>query len=77
MYRGNDAQVKSIAGVIGEGAYPALAENHLVIALAHDVLGSHQQLLERRCHAALDSTGLRVRPARFSKEKFCILRAPI
>src|SRR5918994_211459 len=31
-----------------EGLDPALAEHHLVVALSHDVLGGHQELLDRR-----------------------------
>ena len=53
LHRGHDTKVKRIAGVIGEGAYPAFAQNHLVVALAHHVLGSHQQLVQGRRHAAL------------------------
>ena len=46
LHCGNDTEVKCIARVIGEGAYSALAQNHLVIAFAHDILGSHQQFVQ-------------------------------
>ena len=36
-----------------EGAHAALAEDDLVVALAHDVLGGHEELFEggARCRA--------------------------
>jgi hypothetical protein len=69
LHCGNDAEVKCIARVIGEGAYSALAQNYLVVAMSSS---SRVADIPR-----LTITGLRVRPARLSKEKFCILRAPI
>ena len=47
------AEVESVARVVGEGAHAALAQDHVVIALAHDVFGGHQKFFERRRHAAL------------------------
>ena len=49
----NDAQVERVARVIGKRAHAALAQDHFVIALAHDVLGRHQEFIERGAHAAL------------------------
>ena len=60
---GNDAEVEGVAGVIGEGAHAAFAEDDLVVALAHDVFGGHQELVE--CGAdmpRLSSTGFRSAP---------------
>jgi hypothetical protein len=51
---GNDAQVEGVAGVVGKGAHAALAEDHLVVALAHHVLGGHQKLIQSGREAALD-----------------------
>ena len=48
LHGGNNAEVERVARVIGEGAHAALAEDHFVVALAHDVLGGHQELVERR-----------------------------
>src|SRR5947199_4703920 len=31
LYRGHNAQVERIASVIGKGAYPALAQNYLIV----------------------------------------------
>src|SRR5580698_7035739 len=47
LHRGDDAEVKGVAGVVGKGAHAPLAENHLIVALAHNVLGGHQELFER------------------------------
>ena len=58
LHGGNDAEVEGVARVVGEGAHAALAEDDLVVALAHDVLGGHQELVERRAHAALEQDGL-------------------
>ncbi len=58
LHGGNDAEVERVAGVIGKGAHAALAEDDLVVALAHDVLGGHEELVERGAHAALEQDGL-------------------
>ena len=36
---------------------PALAEDHLAVALRQDVLGRHQQVLDRRAHPPLQEDG--------------------
>ena len=41
-----------------EGADAALAEDHLVVALAHDILGGHEELFEGGAEAALEQDGL-------------------
>ena len=55
---GNDAEVEGVAGVVGKGAHAALAEDDLVVALAHDVLGGHEELFEGGGEAALEQDGL-------------------
>ena len=40
--------------MVGKGAYAALAQNYLIIALAHHVLGRHQKLFQGSREAALD-----------------------
>jgi hypothetical protein len=56
--RGNDAEVEGVAGVIGKGAHAALAEDDLVVALAHDVLSGHEELFQRGREAALEQDRL-------------------
>ena len=55
---GNDRQVQGVAGEIGEGAHAAFAEHHVVVAFGKDVLGGHEELVERGGHAALEEDGL-------------------
>ena len=55
---GTMAKIERVAGVIGEGAHTALAEDDVVIALAHNVLGGHQEFFQRRRDAALQQDGL-------------------
>ena len=50
---GMTRQVERVAAVVGERPHAALAEDHVVVAAGHDVLGGHQPLFERRAHAAL------------------------
>ena len=57
LYRGNDGEIKSVAGEIGEGADAALAENDVVVAFAHDVFGGHQEFVESGGHAAFEEHG--------------------
>src|SRR5579875_4004568 len=44
LERRNNAEVQRVARMVAERAHAALAQNNLVIALAHHVLGGHQQL---------------------------------
>ena len=54
-------EVEGVAGAGLEGADAALAQDDVVVALAHDVLGSHEQLVDRAGHAALKQNwGLRL-----------------
>ena len=46
-------EVEGVAGAGLEGADAALAQDDVVVALAHDVLGGHEQLIDRAGHAAL------------------------
>ena len=62
LHRGHHAQVERIAGVIGEGAYAALAQRHIVVAFAQDVFRRHQKFFQRRRHAALEQHRL-LRPS--------------
>ena len=45
-----------------ERADPALAQDHLLVALLEDVLGGHQQLVERADSPRLSSAGRPDRP---------------
>src|SRR5437899_5695543 len=74
---GNYGQIQRVAGKVGEGSNAALAQHHVVISLGQDVLGGHEEFVERGGHAALRRMGFLARPARLSREKFCMLRAPI
>ena len=51
---GDGVDVKGVAGARLEGADAALAEHDVGVALAHDVLGAHQQLVDGLGHAALE-----------------------
>jgi len=54
---GDDRQIESVAGMVGECAHAAFAEHHVVIAFAQDVFGGHQELVEGGGHAALEEDG--------------------
>ena len=58
LHGGHDAEIERVAGVIGEGAHAALAQDDVVVALAHDVLGGHQKFFQRGGDAALQQDGL-------------------
>ena len=55
---GDDAEVEGVAGVVGEGAHAALAEDDLVVAFAHDVFSGHEELFEGSAESALEEDGL-------------------
>src|SRR5271166_3167356 len=57
LHRGNHAEIERVASVIGEGAHAALAQDHVVVALAHDVFGGHQKFFHRGRQAALQQHG--------------------
>ena len=50
---GTAAHVEHVPRRILEGPHAALAQHHVRIALRQDVLRRHQQVLDRRAHAAL------------------------
>ena len=57
LHRGDEAEVERVARVIRECAHAALAENHVVISLAHYVFRSHQKFFERSRHPAFQENG--------------------
>ncbi len=70
-------EVEGVAGAGLEGANAALAQDDVVVALAHDVLGSHEQLIDGAGHAALEQDrGLGLADL-LEQGEFCALRAPI
>ena len=61
MQHRHGVEVEGVAGAGLEGADAALAQDDVVVALAHDVLGGHEQLVDRAGHAALEQDrGLRL-----------------
>jgi len=50
---GNDAEIERVASVISERPHAAFTQNNVVVALAHDVLGGHQEFFQRGGDAAL------------------------
>ena len=52
FYGGDDGEIESVAGEIGEGADAALAEHDVVVAFGEDVLGGHEEFVESGGHAA-------------------------
>ena len=51
---GDDGEVQSIAGEIGESADAAFAEHDVVISFGEDVFGGHEEFVERGGHTALE-----------------------
>ena len=58
MQYGYGGQIQGIAGGSLKGTDAPLAENDVFIALAHDVLRAHEQLLNGIGQAALQQNGL-------------------
>lgn len=58
LEHGHRREVERIARVVVKRADAALAEDDLLVAAGHDVLGAHEQLLERAGQAALEQDGL-------------------
>src|SRR5881275_3000609 len=54
---GDGREVERVARVLGEGAYAALAEDDVVVALGHYVLGGEKPLVEHRRQPALQEHG--------------------
>ena len=55
---GHGRQVQRVAGVLFKGTDAALAQNDLLVAACHDVLGAHDPLLDGVAQAALEQHGL-------------------
>ena len=54
----NGGNIECVAGVLLVGADAALAEDNVLVAARHDVLGAHQKFLHGVCEAALEQDGL-------------------
>src|ERR1700674_1862642 len=57
FYGGDERGGARVARKNGEGGEAPFAEHHVVIALGEDVLGGHEELVERGGHAALEENG--------------------
>ena len=58
LEHGHGREVERVARVVVKRADAALAEDDLLVAAGHDVLGAHEQLLERAGQTALEQDGL-------------------
>src|SRR5437764_939678 len=65
---GDGREVERVARVLREGAYAALAEYDVVVALGHYVLGGEKPLVEHRGESALQEHG-QARAPRAAKER--------
>ena len=54
----NSGNIQRVAGVLFVGADAALAEDNVLVAARHDILGAHQKLLHGVREAALEQDGL-------------------
>ena len=54
LEHGDGVDIQCVARVAFKGADAALAQHHLVVAVAQHILGRHQPLLDRGHHAALE-----------------------
>jgi hypothetical protein len=54
---GHSGKIQRVAGVLFKGADAALAEDDLLVAACHDVLGAHDPLLDGVAQAALEQHG--------------------
>src|SRR5205823_1076461 len=48
------AEIERVSRVIGKGSDPSLTKHNVIVAFAHHVLGSHEQLFQRGRHASLE-----------------------
>ena len=55
---GHSGEIQRIAGVLFKGADAALAEDDLLVAAGHDVLGAHDPLLDGVAQTAFEQHGL-------------------
>ena len=53
LHSGNGRKIQCVAGLGCKGADAPLAEDHIFVALPHDVLCAHQQFLKGICKTAL------------------------
>ena len=53
MHKRNGRTVKGVSCHVLEGPYPTFAEDNLICTRCHQVLGSHQPLLNCSCKASL------------------------
>jgi hypothetical protein len=44
----NQAQIESVPRVVGKCSYAALAQRHIVVALAQNIFCRHQEFFQRR-----------------------------
>src|SRR3954464_13173741 len=58
LYSRNNAEIQGVARVVGKGANASFTQDDLIVALREDVFCSHQKLLERRGHPALQENRL-------------------
>src|SRR5436853_328956 len=54
LHCGNNAEIKSVAGMIGKSTHSALAEYDFIIAFAEHVFSRHQEFFQGGGHAALE-----------------------
>ena len=57
FHGGDDGEIESVAGKIGEGADAAFAEHDVIVAFGEDVFGGHEEFVESGGHAALEENG--------------------
>ena len=58
LHQGNRREIEQIARHRVEAANAALAQNHALVAFGENVLGAHEQISDRRRHAALEQDRL-------------------
>src|SRR5215510_10628227 len=54
LHCGDEREVEREPRMIGEGAYAALAEDHLIVTFRHYVLSREQEFFDSRGHPALE-----------------------
>ena len=58
MEHGDGGKIQRVAGVVAIGADAPFTEDHLLIAVGHDIFCAHEQLLQRVGQTALQQDGL-------------------
>src|SRR5438105_3388677 len=69
LYRRNDAEVQRVTRVISKCAHTSLTQYDVVIAFTHDVLSSHQELLEGCRHTSFKKNGFLRAPSALQQRK--------